>query len=93
MGVDVELDELFEFIDMYDDDGNETESTLSHTTPYQTTQPIINIINSTVTISNEPSRHVVYDEDDNIEFVFEDPDVPVDYDDMPEINFDEIVEI
>ena len=98
MGVDVELDDLFEFIDMYDDDGNETESTLSHTTslqrtPYQTTQPIINIINSTVTISNEPSRHVVYDEDDNIEFVFEDPDVPVDYDDMPEINFDEIVEI
>ena len=78
--------------------GNETESTLSHTASSQSktihsTQPIFNIINSNVTISNESSRHVVYDEDDNIEFVFEDPDVPVDYDDMPEINFDEIVEI
>ena len=98
MGIDVQLDELFEFIDMDYDDGDDTESSLSNTASLQSktihsTQPIFNIINSNVTTPNEPSRHVVYDDDDNLEFVFEDPDVPVDYDDMPEINFDEIIEI
>ena len=97
MGIDVDIDDICEFVDfdMDYDDGEETASSLTNTTTSlsQTTQPIINIINSNVTISNEPSRHVVYDDEDNIEFVFEDPDVPVDYDDMPEINFDEIVEI
>ena len=98
MGIEVEFDDLFEFIDMDYDEGNETESTLSHTASSQSktihsTQPIFNIINSNVTILNDPSRHVVYDDDDNLEFVFEDLDVPVDYDDMPEINFDEIVEV
>ena len=56
-------------------------------------QPVINITNSNVTISNQPSRHIVYDDDDNLEFIFEEPDA-IDYDDdIPEINFDEIVEI
>ena len=97
MGVDVELDDLFDFIDMDYDDGAETESTLSHTASSQpqtirSAQPIFNIINSNVTIANQSSRHVVYDDEDNLEFIFEEPDA-VDYDDMPEINFDEIVEI
>ena len=96
MGIDVDIDEICEFIDfgLDYDTGDETASTLTNSTTNTTAQqPIFNIINSHVTISNQPSRNVVYDDDDNLEFIFEEPDVSVDYDDMPEINFDEIVEI
>ena len=72
---------------------DDTESYHTSSLQPQPIQPIINIINSTVTISNEPSRHIVYDDDDNIEFVFEEPDALGNYDDMPELNFDEIIEI
>ena len=95
MGIDVDIDEICEFIDfgLDYDTGDETASTITNSTTNTTAQqPIFNIINSHVTISNQPSRNVVYD-DDNLEFIFEEPDVSVDYDDMPEIKFDEIVEI
>jgi hypothetical protein len=96
MGINVEIDDICEFVDfgLDYDTGDETASTLTASTiaNNQSQQPVFNIINSTVTISNQPSRHVVYDDDDNLEFIFEEPDA-VDYDDMPEINFDEIVEI
>ena len=98
MGVNVEIDDICEFVDfgLDYDTCDETASTLTASTitnTYtQSHQPVINIINSNVTIANEPSRNVVYDDNDNLEFIFEEPDV-VDYDDMPEINFDEIVEI
>ena len=94
-GVDVEIDDICEFVDfgLDYDTGDETASTLTaSTTNAPAQQPVINIINSNVTFSNERSRNVVYDED-NLEFIFEEPDASVDYDDMPELNFDEIVEI
>ena len=95
MGVDVEIDDICEFVDfgLDYDTGDETASTLTaSTTNAPAQQPVININNSNVTFSNERSRNVVYD-DDNLEFIFEEPDASVDYDDMPELNFDEIVEI
>ena len=96
MGVDVDIDDICEFVDfgLDYDTGDETASTLTTSTTHtQSQQPVFNIINSHVTISNQPSRHVVYD-DDNLEFIFEEPDdVHCDDDDMPELNFDEIIEI
>ena len=97
MGVDVDIDDICEFVDfgLDYDTGDETASTLTtSTTNTQSHQPIFNIINSNVTISNQPSRHAVYDDDDNLEFIFEEPDDEhCDDDDMPELNFDEIIEI
>ena len=96
MGVDVDIDDICEFVDfgLDYDTGDDTASTLTTSTVNtHSHQPVINITNSNVTISNQPSRHIVYDDDDNLEFIFEEPDA-IDYDDdMPEINFDEIVEI
>ena len=92
MGVDADLEDLFEFIDL-DDDVVELDNDDDIVQPIQTIHPTINIINSNVTISSQPSRNIVYDNDDNMEFVFEELDAPVDDDDMPILNFDEIVEI
>ena len=56
---------------------DETASTLTASTitntHTQARQPVINIINSNVTIANEPSRNVVYDDNDNLEFIFKEP--------------------
>ena len=77
MGVDVEIDDICEFVDfgLDYDTGDETASTLTASTIANThsQQPVFNIINSRVTISNQPSRNVVYDDDDNLEFIFEEP--------------------
>jgi hypothetical protein len=94
MGLDVDLVDIFDLI--FDDDNNKVNDDSTLTTeiplkPNTNLQPIINIINSNVTIANTPHRHIVYDDDDNIKFVFEKPAATADdYDDMPEINFDDI---
>ena len=98
MGFNVEIDDICEFVDfgLDYDTGDESASTITTSTipntHTQSNQPIFNIINSNVTIANEPSRHVVYDYDDNLEFIFEEPNATVD-DDMPELDFDDIIEI
>ena len=72
MGTDITLTDLFDFIgeDLESDDDDQSSSTITNQQP----QPVINIINSNVTISNTPNRHIVYDDDDNLEFVFESPE-------------------
>ena len=97
MGIDVNIDDICEFVDfgLDYDTGDETASSLTTSTVNtHSHQPIINITNSHVTIANERSRQVLYD-DDNLEFIFEEPDDLHcnDDDDIPELNFDEIVEI
>jgi hypothetical protein len=76
MGIDVTIDDLCDFID-FDDDVKTLSSSNTNTIPlnnYTNLKPIINITNSNVTISNTPNRHIVYDDDDNLEFVFESPE-------------------
>jgi hypothetical protein len=83
MGVNVELDQLFDFIDFdnddIDDDFSDDVIANEHNEP-----PTI-----TTTITNQPSRLIIYDDQDNIEFVFDESETHID-DDMPEINFDDI---
>jgi hypothetical protein len=50
MGIDVDIDDICNFIDL-DDNDDMTESS-NNTQPIQNQQPIINIINSNVTIGN-----------------------------------------
>ena len=72
MGIDVSIDDLCDFIDL-DDNDDITES--SNNTNIQ--QPIINIINSTVTIGNNnryASDNIVYDHNDDYNFIFEEPE-------------------
>jgi hypothetical protein len=45
-----------------------------HISHHQFHQPIININNSDVTIANTPSRHIVYDDDYNLEYIIESPE-------------------
>jgi hypothetical protein len=104
MGIDVTIDDLCDFIDLDDDI---TEST-DNTNTMQHQQPIINIINSNVTIGNNnrySSDNIVYGDDNNndYDFIFEEPEgtfgVPSagshDDDIANDINldFDDIIEI
>ena len=99
MGMDIQLSDVFQFIgENYEDDDDQSHSTTTNDTH---TQPIINIVNSNVTITNTPNRHIVYDDDDNLEFVFESPEgtygaPPADGDDDCDdigLDFGEIIEI
>ena len=73
MGIDVDIDEICDFIDL-DDNDDITESS-NNTIQHQ--QPVINIINSNVTIGNNNnttfSDNVIYDNNDEYEFIFEEP--------------------
>ena len=69
MGLAVDVDDLFDILFDNDND-DDNDSTI---TPDTNTQPLINIVNSNVTITNTPNRHIVYD-DDNLEFIFESPE-------------------
>jgi hypothetical protein len=71
VGIDVSIDDICDFIDFNDDD---TVSSANTNTIQQ--QPVINIINSTVTIGNNNnhtySNNVIYDDtNDEYEFIFE----------------------
>jgi hypothetical protein len=98
MGINVDIDDPCEFIDFNDDD-DVTLSPNSNSIPVNTNthlQPIINITNSNVTIT--PNRHIVYDDDDNIDFVFESPEgefgaLPSAGDDIEGLDFSDIIEI
>ena len=99
MGINVDIDDLCEFIDFNPD---EDISISSNNTSIPVSQPrfqdIININNSNVTIT--PSRNIVYDNDDDLEFVFESPEgtfgVPSagpNDDDIDGLDFGDIIEI
>jgi hypothetical protein len=101
MGIDVYVEDICEFVD-FDDDDDTSTNTNSITTNTNTTnfQPVFNITHSNVTISNTPSRNVVYDNNDDLEFVFESPEGtfgvpsagPLD-DDIDGLDFGDIIEI
>jgi hypothetical protein len=99
MGIDVNIDDIFVFID-FDDDDDTTITNPIPTNTHTNLQPVFNITNSNVTISNTPSRNVVYDNNDDYEFVFESPEGtfgvpsagPLD-DDIDGLDFGEIIEI
>jgi hypothetical protein len=75
MGIDVHIEDICDFVDLDDDDDT---TTTNNTNTIQQHQPIINIINSNVTIGNNNnttfSDNVIYDHNDEYEFVFEEPD-------------------
>jgi hypothetical protein len=71
MGYDVELSDFFDFVDQDIIDETSTRTPDNPLDNNTILQPIINITNSNVTISNTPNRHIVYDDDDNLEFIFE----------------------
>jgi hypothetical protein len=97
MGIDVGVDDICDFID-FDDDDDTTITTNTHT--HTNSQPIFNITNSNVTISNTPPRNVVNDNNDDYEFVFESPEGtfgvpsagPLD-DDIDGLDFGDIIEV
>jgi hypothetical protein len=99
MGIDVTIDDICEFIDFNpDDDISLSLSTNTNNTNNTNFQSIINITNSNVTISNTPNRNIVYDDDDNIDFVFESSEgtfgaPPANGDDIDDLDFSDIIEI
>ena len=98
MGPGVDVDDIFDILYDYDNDDVDNDSTF---TPDTNLHSVINIVNSNVTITNTPNRHIVYDDDDNLEFVFESPEgtfgaPPAEGDDIEGfegLDFGEIIEI
>jgi hypothetical protein len=101
MGVYVDIDEICDFIDFNPDEDISISSYSNSITNKTNThlQPIINITISIVTISNSPSsRNIVYDDEDNLDFVFESPEgtfgAPPSFgDDIEGLDFGDIIEI
>jgi hypothetical protein len=101
MGLDVDIEDMCDFIDFNDDDDSTITNSINANTNTNTNyQPVFNITNSNITITNTPSRNVVYDNNDDYEFVFESPEGtfgapsagPLD-DDIDGLDFGDIIEI
>jgi hypothetical protein len=103
MGINVDVEDICDFIDFDDDDTLSSNTTNTNPITINThhLQPIFNITNSNVTISKTPSRNIVYDNtNDDYKFVFESPEgtfgVPsagtLD-DDIDGLDFGNIIEI
>jgi hypothetical protein len=96
MGINVDITDICDFIDLDDNDDNDGESSINTNTLQH--QPIINIINSTV---NYHSNNVVYDDNNDYDFVFEDepegtfgvPSAGPNDDDIDGLDFGDIIEI
>ena len=103
MGLDVNIEDMCDFIDFADDDDSTITNSINANANTHTNtnyQPVFNITNSNITITNTPSRNVVYDNNDDYEFVFESPEGtfgvpsagPLD-DDIDGLDFGDIIEI
>ena len=103
MGIEVTIDDICDFVDL-DIDDDETTTTDNTNTIHQ--QPIINIINSNVTIGNNNnnntyhSNNVISDHDDDYNFIFEEPygefgtpSAGDNDDDIDGLDFGDIIEI
>jgi hypothetical protein len=66
--------DIFDFVP-FDNDNDEysCNATPPQSMHIQPIQPVINISNSSVTINNT-SRGIIYDNNDNYEFIFEEPE-------------------
>ena len=110
MGIDVDIDDICEFIDFDMDNDNldyhhDDDNSSANTNTNQ--QPIINIINSTVTIGDNHhttnTNHIIYDDtNDEYEFIFENsffgtygapPSAGDDIEDDIHLDFGDIIEI
>jgi hypothetical protein len=99
MGIDVTIDDICDFIDI--DENDDDTTTTDNTNTMHQQQPIINIINSNVTIGNNNnntySDNVIYDHNDEYEFIFEEPGgefgAPSAGDNDDDLDFGDIIEI